>query len=177
MLRSSLQLLFVATSAAALVACSSDTTSSTTTGSGGSATTATGTSGATTTATGTGGAASTSTGTGTATSTGTGAGVMNACTNAADAAIITSKDVKGITTTCGQMTAGNEAQTRACIKMGTGLSDDCASCYSGEVACIADHCLGAEGKCLLAPDAQLCTDCRKMYCTTAYEACSGNKSM
>lgn len=175
MLRSSLRLLLVAAPAVALIACSSDPTSGTATGTGGSSTTATGTS----TSTGTGGAASTSTatGTGTATSTGTGATLMDACKDAADAAIIMMKDVKGITTTCGQMTAGNEAQTRTCIKMGTGLSDDCASCYSGEVACVAEHCLGAEGKCLIAPDAQLCTDCRKMYCTAAYETCSGNKSM
>ena len=169
MLRSSLRLLFVAVPAVALVACSSDPTSSTTTGSGGSSSTSTGTGGAATTGT--------SASSATATSTGTGMAVTNACTNAADAAIIMSKDVKAITTMCGQMTGGSEGPTRTCIKNGTGLSDTCASCYSGEVACVVDHCLGAEGKCLIAPDAQLCTDCRKKYCTTEYETCSGNKSM
>lgn len=182
MLRSSLHLLFVvAASAVALVACGSDTTSTTSTGtgSGGGTTSATGTGGSTTS--GTGGNASTSTatgtGTGTASSSGTGMAVMNACTNAADAAIIMSKDVKAITTMCGQENGGAEVPTKNCIKKDTGLSDDCAGCYSGQVACIADHCLGAEGKCLIAPNDQLCTDCRKKYCVPAYEACSGNKSM
>jgi hypothetical protein len=174
MLRSSLHLLFLATSAVALLACGSDTsTATTTTGAGGGSTSATGTGGSTG---GTGGAAGT-TATGTASSSGTGMAVMNACTNMADAAIIMTKDVKAITTQCGQESGGAEVPTRTCIKKGTGLSDDCASCYSGEVACVADHCLGAEGKCLIAPDAQLCTDCRKMYCVADYEACSGNKSM
>ena len=174
MLRSSLHLLFVvAASAVALAACGSDTTS---TGSGGGTTGATGTGGATTSGTG-GNASTTATGTGTATSTGTGNTLVNACLNAADAAIVMSKDVKAITTMCGQENGGAEVATKNCIKMDTGLSDDCASCYSGQVACVAEHCLGAEGKCLIAPNDQLCTDCRKMYCVADYEACSGNKSM
>ena len=175
MLRSSLRLLFCAGSAVALLACSSDMTSSTSTGSGGGSTSsATGTG---TTTGGTGGSSTTSTSSGTATSSGTGAGPMNACTNAADAAAITAKDIKAIVTKCGQDNAGAEPATRNCIKMGAGLSDDCTGCYSGEVDCIHDHCLAPEGHCLIAPDAQLCTDCRKMYCTANYEACSGNKSM
>jgi hypothetical protein len=174
MLRSSLPLVFLATSAVAFVACGSDTTSTTSTGSGG-ATSASSTGGGTS---GTGGSASTSTtATGTATSTGTAMAVMNACTNAADTAIIGMKDVKAITTTCGQQNVGGEPATLNCIVMQTGLSGDCAGCYSGEVDCVSVHCLGAEGKCLTAPADQLCTDCRNMYCVPAYEACSGNKSM
>jgi hypothetical protein len=177
MLRSSLRLLFVVGPAIALIACSSDTTTSTSTGSGGGTTTSTTATGTTTGGTGgAGGNATTSTSSGTATSTGTGAGPMMACTNAADAAIITAKDVKAIVTKCGQDNVGAEPATKNCIKTGTGLSDDCTGCYSGEVDCIKDNCL-IEGKCLIAPDAQLCLDCRKKYCTPAYEACSGNKSM
>jgi hypothetical protein len=173
MSRTALHLLFVATSAVALFACGSDTTTTGTTGTGGSASTST------TSASGTGGSASTSTttGTSTASSSGTGAGVMNACTNMADAAVIAAKDVKAITTMCGQMNVGAEPATKNCIIMGTGLTDDCAGCYSGEVDCVSEHCIGAEGKCLTAPADQLCTDCRNMYCVPAYEACSGNKSM
>lgn len=173
MLRSLLPLVFLATSAVAFLACGSDTTtSSTSTGAGGGSTSATGTGGGTS---GTGGSASTSTAT--ATSSSTGAGVMNACTNAADTAIIGTKDVKMITTSCGQQNVGAEPATLNCIIMQTGLSADCAGCYSGEVDCVSEHCIGAEGKCLVAPNDQLCTDCRKMYCVPAYEACSGNKAM
>lgn len=175
MLRSPLPLLFLATASVALFACGSDTkTSSTsTTGGGGSEGTTTATS------TGAGGASttSTSTGTGTGTSTGTGMGVMNACTNAADAAVLMSKNVKAITTMCGQMNAGAEPGTRNCIKMGTGLSDDCTGCFSGEVDCVSANCLSPEGHCLIDPAAQMCLDCRAKYCAKPFETCSGTKSM
>ena len=179
MLRSSLHLLFVfvAVPAVALVACSSDPTSSTTTGGGGSSSSTSGTGGASTTATGTGGSTSTATGTGTGTSTGTAMAVTDACVNAADTAIIGMKDVKAITTTCGQMNVGAEPATHDCIVMQTGLSQDCAGCYSGEVDCVSEHCIGAEGMCLTKPAEQLCTDCRNKYCVPAFESCSGKKSM
>lgn len=173
MLRSPLPLLFLATASVALFACGSDTTTSSTstTGGGGSEGTTTATS------TGAGGATSTSTGTGTGTSTGTGMGVMNACTNAADAAVLMAKNVKAITTACGQMNAGAEPATRNCIKMGTGLSDDCTGCFSGEVDCVSANCLSPEGHCLIDPAAQMCLDCRAKHCATPFEACSGTKSM
>lgn len=177
MLRYSLHLLFLAASAVALYGCGSDTmTSTSTTGAGGGSTSATGTGGGTS---GTGGSASTATGTttGTASSSGTGAGVKDACINAADTAIIGMKDVKAITTMCGQMNVGAEPATHNCIVKQTGLSEDCAGCYSGQVDCISDHCIGGEGMCLTKPADQLCTDCRNKYCVPAYEACSGNKSM
>ena len=177
MLRSSLRLLFVfvAAPAVALIACSSDPTSSTSTGSGGSSSTTTGTGGAA--ATGTGGSSSTATGTGTGTSTGTAMAITDACVNAADSAIITMKDVKAITTTCGQQNVGAEPATHNCIVMQTGLTQDCAGCYSGEVDCVSEHCIGAEGMCLTKPADQLCTDCRNKYCVPAFESCSGKKSM
>ena len=178
MSRSALHLAFVATSAVAFFGCGSDTTTTGTTGTGGSASTSTG---STTSAAGTGGSASTSTTTSTtsssASSSGTGAGVMNACTNAADTAALAGEDIKTITTTCGQQNVGAEPATHNCIKMKGGLTEDCTGCYSGEVDCISDHCLGAEGKCLTAPADQLCTDCRNKYCVPAFEACSGLKSM
>ena len=159
--------LFVATSAVALFACSSsDSTSSTTTGGGGSATTSTGTGESTATATGTGGSATTGTGT----STGTGSTVMNACTNAADAAVLMTKDAKTISADCGKQNLAAEPATFNCIKMGTGLSDDCTSCYDDSVVCAADHCIGM---CITDPMSQPCTDCRQMYCVPAFQKCSG----
>jgi hypothetical protein len=104
-------------------------------------------------------------------------GVTDACINAADKAIVAAKDVKGITTTCGQMNVGAEPATKNCIVTGTGLSDDCAGCYSGEVDCVSAHCIGAEGKCLIAPTDALCLACRAKYCAAPFETCSGTKSM
>ncbi len=169
MSRSPLHVLFVAASAVALFACgSSESTSST--GSGGSeATTTTG-------ATGTGGSASsttgasTSTGASTGASTGTGSMLMNACTNAADTMIRTDKDVRTIAAGCGQKSLGDPMQTYDCIKMGTGLSDNCTTCYADSVVCAAKNCLS---KCLSAPMSQECSDCRQMFCNPAFDACSG----
>jgi hypothetical protein len=170
MLRSALPLLFVAASAAALVACGSSESTSSTSGNGGSATTPT----STATSAGTGGSATTSTstatGTSTSTATGTGTLVTNACTNAADTAVLMTKDAKDIAASCGQTNAAAEPATYNCIKMGTGLSDDCASCYDDSVACAAEHCLTL---CLSDPASQPCIDCREMYCVPAFQSCSG----
>lgn len=168
MSRSSLHLFFIATSAVALFACSSETTSgSGTTSAGGSAATSTGTGGeSTATSSGTGGSATTGTGT----STGTGSAVMNACTNAADAAVLMTKDAKTIAADCGKANLAAEPATFDCIKKGTGLSDDCTSCYDDSVVCASDNCLS---KCLTDPMSQPCTDCRAMYCTPAFKTCSG----
>lgn len=167
MSRSPLHVLFVAASAVALFACSSSE-STTSTGSGGSEAT-------TTAATGTGGSASTtggstSTGASTGASTGTGSMLMNACTNAADTMIRTDKDVRTISAGCGQKSLGDPMQTYDCIKMGTGLSDNCTTCYADSVVCAAKNCLS---KCLSDPASQACSDCRQMFCNPAFDACSG----
>jgi hypothetical protein len=95
---------------------------------------------------------------------------MNACTNAADTAILMTKDAKTIAADCGKANLANEPATYNCIKMGTGLSDDCTSCYDDSVVCAADHCIGM---CLTDPMSQPCTDCRAKYCIPAFQACSG----
>ena len=128
-----------------LLACGSTTTS--TTGSGGSG-------GSTTTAT---------TGAG-------GAGPMNACTNAADQAIAMSKDLAAIVGKCGQDNLGQEPATYDCIKMMTGLSDDCVTCFDGTVQCVVMSCFS---ECIADPGSQACTDCRAMHCDPVFEACSG----
>lgn len=95
---------------------------------------------------------------------------MSACTNDPDTKIRTDKDVKGISAKCGQTSLGDPMQTYACIKAGTGLSDNCTTCYADSVVCAAKNCLD---KCLSNPASQACSDCRAMYCNAAFESCSG----
>ena len=185
MSRSTLLLLLIAP-AALLLACGSSTTSGTTaTGAGGSTSDATTTTADTTTGaggsmsastSGAGGAASTTTttstggGTTSATgSTGTGA-MMGACTNAADMTIVMSKDLGKIVGDCAQSKLGMEPATKDCIKMGTGLSDPCVTCFDDTVGCVFKNCLG---ECIGGSGSQACTDCRAAKCDPAFVACSG----
>jgi hypothetical protein len=186
MLRSTL-LLLVAVPSAFLMACSSDTTSGTTSGGGSSPTTTTtgaggaGGSASTSSGTGTGGDAATttttstsSTGTGTSSSasgsTGTGMMAMGACTNAADLGIVQTKDVKTITADCGKANIGQDAKVKACIKMGTNLSDPCVTCFADTVSCVVNKCLM---QCITDTNSQACKDCRATNCDPAFVACSG----
>jgi hypothetical protein len=168
-------LVLLAAPAALLMACGSDSTSGTTTTGAGGSTSATGTGGSTS-ATGTGGSADTSTGSTSSTSstsatgsTGTGT-MMGACTNAADNAIVTSKDVAKITGDCAQKTFGAEPGTKDCIKMGTGLSDPCVVCFDGTVGCVVKNCFN---ECAADSASKACTDCRAAKCDPAFVACSG----
>lgn len=171
--RHSLAILGVLGSSLLAVACGSSSTSSST-GTGGStstttaSTTGTGGSGGSSTTTGTGGA-----GGGTTTTTGTGGSggaPAAACTNAADLAIVMSKDVAGITGKCGQDNLGAEPKTYDCIKAGTGLSDECVACFDGTVQCVVAKCFS---ECIADANSQPCKDCRKTNCDPAFEACSG----
>ena len=180
----SMLLLLVAVPAAFLVACGSDTTSGTTSGGGSATTTTTGAGGSggsasTSSASGTGGGATTATSTGSTStgtsssasgSTGTGMMAMGACTNAADLGIVQSKDVKGITTTCGKNNIGQDAKVKACIKMETNLSDPCVTCFADTVSCVVSKCLA---QCGADTNSQACKDCRATNCDPAFAACSG----
>ena len=186
MSRASLFVLFSAP-AALLIACGGDaTTGTTSTGSGGSSTTTSaagtgGTASGTTSAAGTGGSATTTT-TGTTTSAGTsgstssasgstGSGMaMGACTNAPDLAITMSKNVAKITGDCATASFGAEPATKKCIKMGTGLSDPCVTCFDDTVACVVAHCLN---ECAVDSGSQACKDCRATNCDPAFKLCSG----
>lgn len=194
----SLILLFIAAPAALLVACGSDTGTgttgtstegTTTTGTGGAggsatttsstssgggaggeaATTATGTSTSTATGTSTGSSSSSSSGSSSSASS-TGSGAMGACTNASDGAILMSKDAKKITTDCGKTNVGQEPATKNCIKMGTGLSDPCVTCFDNLIQCVVSKCLN---QCFSDPNSAACTTCRKQNCDPAFEMCSG----
>ena len=144
-----------------LLACGGTTSTSGSTGSGGSG-------GSTTTSTtGSGGSGGSTT---TATTGAGGAGPMNACTNAADQAIAMSKDLAAIVGKCGQDNLGQEPATYDCIKMMTGLSDDCVTCFDGTVQCVVMSCFS---ECIADPGSQACTDCRAMHCDPVFEACSG----
>jgi hypothetical protein len=181
MSRSTLLLLLTAP-AALLLACGSSTTSGTTaTGAGGSTSDTTSATTADTT-TGVGGSASASSGagggdsttstggtTGATGSTGTGA-MMGACTNAADTMILMSKDIGKITGDCASSKLGMEPGTKDCIKMGTGLSDPCVTCFDDTVGCVFKNCLG---ECIGGSGSQACTDCRAAKCDPAFVACSG----
>lgn len=182
MSRATLFVLFAAP-AALLIACGGDTTTGTTsTGAGGSSTTtsAAGTGGTTAVTTGAGGSATTTT-TGTSTSAGTTGSTsatgstgssmaMGACTNAADQAIVTTKDVAKITGDCAQASLGAEPATKNCIKMGTGLSDPCVTCFDATVACVVANCFF---QCSTDSASQACTDCRAAKCDPAFVMCSG----
>lgn len=182
MSRSALLLLITAP-AALLMACGSDTTSGTAaTGAGGStsATTstttssaATGVGGSASATTGAGGSASTTSSSGGTTSatgsTGTGA-MMGACTSAADTMILMSKDIGKITGDCASSKLGMEPGTKDCIKMGTGLSDPCVTCFDDTVGCVFKNCLG---DCIGGSGSPACTACRAAKCDPAFVACSG----
>lgn len=179
MSRSTLLLLLTAP-AALLLACGSNTTSGTTaTGTGGStsdttsATTADTTTGvggsASASASGAGGASSTSTGGGATGSTGTGT-MMGACTNAGDMTIIMSKAIGKIVGDCASGKLGMEPATKDCIKMGTGLSDPCVTCFDDTVGCVIKNCFS---ECIGGSGSQACNDCRVAKCDPAFVACSG----
>lgn len=156
----------------ALIACGGGGGGNGGSGTGGNTTTTTSdttttTSSDTTSGTTTSGTTTSSTGSGTG-----GAPPTGACTNTADLGIVQdpAKDVEGKTASCGQMNIGNEPATKMCIIMQTGLSDACAQCFAATVSCVVQKCLSA---CIADPNAQPCTDCRKMNCDPAFYACSG----
>ncbi|MEP7119389.1 MAG: hypothetical protein ABJE95_00540 [Byssovorax sp.] len=149
-------------SVASTVGAGGDSTSASTAGAGGNASTSTSTSTSTT------GAASSTTGaTG---STSTGAMMMGACTNAADLAIIMSKDIGKIVGDCASSGFGMEPGTKNCIKMGTGFSDPCVVCFDDTVSCVFKNCLG---ECIGGSSSPACKDCRAAKCDPAFTACSG----
>jgi len=94
----------------------------------------------------------------------------NLCKNAADEMIASTKDVAGISATCAKQNLGNDPAITMCIKMGTGLSDGCVTCFQGEVDCAINKCLTP---CLADSMGAACTACRAMNCDPAFVMCSG----
>lgn len=93
-----------------------------------------------------------------------------ACTNAADQAIIDSKDLNAIAKDCGiaQFVGGPPAAQ--CIKDQTGLSDACIVCFEGTVDCGVQ----CAGECLFAPDSPACDQCLEdKGCLAEFATCSG----
>jgi hypothetical protein len=95
-------------------------------------------------------------------------GVGSGCTDAADAAIFQSKDVKGIAQSCGTQQLGQQPATGACIKAQTGLSDACVQCFVADIQCVVGQCIS---QCLSSMDACVC--CDNARCQPAFVACSG----
>jgi hypothetical protein len=143
----------------------STTSTSSTTGSGGSGGAGGGSTTSTTGSGGAGGSTTSTTGSG-----GAGGAGMGACTNAADLALVQSKDVAGITGKCGTDNLGAEPKTKDCIKTQTGLSDACVDCFDGTVQCVVAKCFS---QCIADANSQPCKDCRKANCDPAFESCSG----
>jgi hypothetical protein len=53
--------------------------------------------------------------------------------------------------------------------METGLSEGCAACFGGAVACTIANCIG---QCLDAASAA-CAECRALNCNDDFRACAG----
>jgi hypothetical protein len=95
---------------------------------------------------------------------------MGACTNAADLGIVQTKDVKKIAEDCGKTNLAMEPATKNCIKMGTGFSDGCVTCFDDIVQCVAMKCFQ---QCFADPGSAGCLACREKECNPAFETCSG----
>lgn len=161
MTSSSLRLLAFAAPALFAIACGSGSSSST--GSGGSG----------------GGTSSTTTASSTASTTGsTSTGMGMACTDTADKGIITNgvtidggtETVDDIVQGCATASSAQEPATKDCIKMQSGLSDACTTCYDDTVQCVLMNCLG---QCAADPSSTACQMCRDQNCTPAFHTCSG----
>lgn len=97
-----------------------------------------------------------------------------ACTNAEDMAIIENTDVDEAALTCGTACVAdpNPAEcTSICLQDATGLSEGCADCFGGIIACTIEHCLA---QCMSDPGSDPCQTClADAGCTDDFQTCSG----
>jgi hypothetical protein len=97
---------------------------------------------------------------------------MGACTNGGDQKILKEKNVEQIVGQCAKDNLGAQPGTKNCIKMKTGLSDGCTTCFSDVVDCTVQKCLA---QCLNG-DSPACKMCREQNCLPAFKTCSGLSS-
>lgn len=98
---------------------------------------------------------------------------VGACLNEADQTILETVDVTGEAQTCGLGCLGDaDPGTCAgeCVATETGLSEDCAGCYSGIVVCSIDNCLAS---CAADPSSEACTTCQAENCLEDFNLCVG----
>ena len=132
-------------------------------GAGGTGTAGSGTAGSGTAGSGTAGSGTAGSG-----------GTPVACTNAMDAPIVAMKDATANNASmCGQMCFlnGNQEQCATdCMKMKSGFSMGCASCWGAVIACGIKNCAG---QCIGGSMSQGCIDCNNMFCVPAFDTCAG----
>jgi hypothetical protein len=105
-------------------------------------------------------------------STSSSGGPTGACTDAADESIVVSLGQQGLTdavTQCAQDNFLGEPATSNCIQQQTGLSSACVACFDANVHCGAQHCFQ---QCSQGGNTT-CNSCLHMYCTPAFNTCSG----
>ena len=98
---------------------------------------------------------------------------VDACMNAADLAIVTSRDVTGEAQDCGLGCLGSDDPQQCsaeCVVDATGLSASCAGCYGSTVFCTIENCLAA---CAVDPSSAACLDCQEENCLAAFNVCAG----
>ncbi len=95
-------------------------------------------------------------------------GSGEACTNAADMAVLASIDVGMVVGDCAMTTFGAEPATSNCIMM-SGLSSGCTACFSATVSCTVMHCITQ----CIGGETPACADCRAMNCNDAFMTCAG----
>ena len=64
-----------------------------------------------------------------------------ACTNAADAKVVTATGFQDKVSNCAQTSFGEEPGTKTCIKA-LGLTDECTGCMDDNITCVITNCLG-----------------------------------
>ena len=98
---------------------------------------------------------------------------VDACMNAADLAIVTSRDVTGEAQDCGLGCLGSDDPQQCsaeCVVDATGLSASCAGCYGSTVFCTIENCLAA---CAVDPSSAACLGCQEENCLAAFNDCAG----
>jgi hypothetical protein len=97
------------------------------------------------------------------------------CANAADKAIIDDEDIDqdDVAGDCALTHLGRPAFSdlvTQCITEGTGLSEECAACYTEhQINCSIANCLPA----CLSPSSAACRSCQREHCDDAFDTCTG----
>jgi hypothetical protein len=96
------------------------------------------------------------------------------CENDNDCPIVSSGAARAAAQSCGIscLMAGDPSQcANDCVVADTGLSAECAACYTGIVACSSENCLT---ECLADPAGAACAQCQvDAGCRAAFDQCSG----
>jgi len=97
------------------------------------------------------------------------------CQNETDCPSVASGMARMSAGQCGQdcLKSGSKDPNcaRDCIVMDTSMSNDCASCYAGVVACATKNCLN---ECITDPTSADCTACQvEKGCRSTFDDCSG----